>query len=86
MSTSPYVPLFSPRLDLTSQPAVWPSTLVLCALYNTLHSATYAGIGPREGITRERFFTYSFLAATLWCTSTFAPAQTVIGVLRECVD
>ena len=47
--------------------SVWPNTLVLCALYNTLHSATYSGIGTRDGMSRERFFAYAFVAATVWC-------------------
>lgn len=47
---------------------VWPNTLVTCAMFNTLHSQNYAGIGRRDGISRERFFAYAFLAAALWCT------------------
>nr|AGA20380.1 oligopeptide transporter 9 [Phanerodontia chrysosporium] len=54
------------RLLVAPASMIWPNTLVLCALYNTLHCASIAGIGPREGISRERFFTYAFLAATLW--------------------
>ena len=46
---------------------VWPNTLVLCALYNTLHSAKYSGIGGGDGLSRERFFTYAFVLATVWC-------------------
>ena len=45
---------------------VWPNNLVTCALFNTLHAQTYAGIGNRGGISRERFFFYGFLASTLW--------------------
>jgi hypothetical protein len=39
---------------------VWPANLVTCALFNTLHAQTYAGIGHRGGISRERFFFYFF--------------------------
>lgn len=46
---------------------VWPNTLVSCALFNTLHSQTYAGIGPRDGLSRERFFLYAFVGAVVWC-------------------
>lgn len=46
---------------------VWPNVLVLCALYNTLHSQNYAGIGRREGLSRERFFTYAFVTSAVWC-------------------
>ncbi|KAF8523285.1 oligopeptide transporter [Hysterangium stoloniferum] len=35
---------------------IWPANLVYCALFNTLHSQEYAGIGDRGGISRERFF------------------------------
>ena len=45
---------------------VWPANLVNCALFNTLHSQTYAGIGTRGGISRERFFTYAFVGSVLW--------------------
>ncbi|KAF9529995.1 OPT oligopeptide transporter [Crepidotus variabilis] len=45
---------------------IWPVNLVTCALFNTLHAQTYAGIGHRGGISRERFFFYAFAASTLW--------------------
>ncbi|KZT68237.1 small oligopeptide transporter [Daedalea quercina L-15889] len=50
------------------QPAsmIWPSNLVTCALFNTLHQQQYAGIGNRGGISRERFFSYVFLASFSW--------------------
>ncbi|KAF9531386.1 small oligopeptide transporter [Crepidotus variabilis] len=55
------------RRFLVAPPSmIWPNTLVSCALFNTLHSQLYAGIGPRDGITRERFFLYAFCGATLW--------------------
>ncbi|TFK24553.1 small oligopeptide transporter [Coprinopsis marcescibilis] len=56
------------RRFLVAPPSmIWPNTLVSCALFNTLHSHQYAGIGFRDGMSRERFFTYVFLAAGLWC-------------------
>ncbi|KAM6495187.1 small oligopeptide transporter [Amanita muscaria] len=45
---------------------IWPNTLVSCALFNTLHSQIYSGIGQREGISREKFFTYVFIGAMVW--------------------
>ncbi|KAF9473387.1 small oligopeptide transporter [Pholiota conissans] len=55
------------RRFLVAPPSmIWPNTLVSCALFNTLHSQTYAGIGPRDGLTRERFFLYAFVAAVIW--------------------
>lgn len=45
---------------------IWPSTLVTCALFNTLHSQTYAGIGTRGGISREHFFFYAWMGGLLW--------------------
>lgn len=55
------------RRFLVAPPSmIWPNTLVSCALFNTLHSQTYAGIGPRDGLSRERFFLYAFVAATVW--------------------
>ena len=52
----------------SSTKSVWPNTLVSCALFNTLHSQNYAGIGQHDGISREKFFTYALSAAVLWCT------------------
>ncbi|PPR03986.1 hypothetical protein CVT24_008305 [Panaeolus cyanescens] len=45
---------------------IWPLNLVTCTLFNTLHSQTYAGIGNRGGISRERFFFYAFLCSFAW--------------------
>lgn len=58
------------RRFLVSPPSmIWPSTLVSCALFNTLHSEQYAGIGQLGGMSRERFFVYVFTGAFLWCMS-----------------
>ncbi|KAG6330904.1 hypothetical protein ID866_8185 [Astraeus odoratus] len=55
------------RRFLVSPPSmIWPSTLVTCAMFNTLHSQQYAGVGQLGGISRERFFVYAFLAAFVW--------------------
>ncbi|KAK0475963.1 oligopeptide transporter [Armillaria luteobubalina] len=45
---------------------IWPTNLVTCALFNTLHAQTYAGIGNRGGVSRERFFLYAFLGSFSW--------------------
>ncbi|KAI0785549.1 OPT oligopeptide transporter [Abortiporus biennis] len=45
---------------------IWPTNLVTCALFNTLHSQQYAGVGQRGGISRERFFFYAFTGSALW--------------------
>jgi hypothetical protein len=52
---------------------VWPTNLVNCALFNTLHSQYYAGIGTRGGLSRERFFLYAFLGSFAWCMSFLVP-------------
>ncbi|OBZ72977.1 Sexual differentiation process protein isp4 [Grifola frondosa] len=55
------------RRFLVSPPSmIWPTNLVTCALFNTLHSQQYAGIGNRGGLSRERFFLYAFLGSTSW--------------------
>lgn len=36
------------------------------ALFNTLHSTQYAGMGKRGGISRERFFLFAFLGSFSW--------------------
>lgn len=55
------------RRFLVSPPSmIWPANLVTCALFNTLHSNHYAGMGERGGISRERFFTYAWLAGVIW--------------------
>lgn len=45
---------------------IWPANLVLCTLFNTLHSTQYAGMGNRGGVSRERFFFYGFIGAFCW--------------------
>lgn len=45
---------------------IWPTNLVTCALFNTLHAHTYAGIGYRAGIGREAFFLYAFIGSFCW--------------------
>jgi hypothetical protein len=57
---------FPPLIRNSHLGTVWPSNLVTCALFNTLHSQTYAGIGTRGGISRERFFFYAWLCGLLW--------------------
>ncbi|KAF8625334.1 hypothetical protein AX17_006876 [Amanita inopinata Kibby_2008] len=55
------------RRFLVAPPSmIWPNALVSCALFNTLHSQSYAGIGQHEGISRERYFAYVFVAAVVW--------------------
>ncbi|KII86297.1 hypothetical protein PLICRDRAFT_177860 [Plicaturopsis crispa FD-325 SS-3] len=55
------------RRFLVAPPSmIWPANLVTCALFNTLHSTQYAGIGSHGGISRERFYFYGFLAAFFW--------------------
>ncbi|KAF9473875.1 OPT oligopeptide transporter [Pholiota conissans] len=55
------------RRFLVSPPSmIWPTNLVNCALFNTLHSQVYAGIGGRGGLSRERFFVYWFLVSFFW--------------------
>ncbi|EIM92043.1 OPT oligopeptide transporter [Stereum hirsutum FP-91666 SS1] len=52
---------------LVSPPSmIWPANLVSCALFNTLHSQQYSGIGTRGGLSRERFFVLSFIGAFSW--------------------
>lgn len=45
---------------------IWPSNLVTCTLFNTLHSQVYAGVGSRGGLSREKFFFYCFIASACW--------------------
>ncbi|KAF9502152.1 OPT oligopeptide transporter, partial [Pleurotus eryngii] len=45
---------------------IWPSNLVTCTLFNTLHSQVYAGVGSRGGLSRERFFFRCFIASACW--------------------
>ncbi|KAF8811268.1 small oligopeptide transporter [Phlegmacium glaucopus] len=55
------------RRFLVAPPSmIWPNSLVSCALFNTLHSQTYAGIGTHDGPTREQYFLYAFIAAVIW--------------------
>jgi len=56
------------RRFLVSPPSmIWPTTLVSCAMFNTLHAQQYTGAGLLGGISRERFFIYAFSGAFVWC-------------------
>jgi hypothetical protein len=55
------------RRFLVAPPSmIWPANLVLCALFNTLHSQNYAGVGARGGLSRERFFTCKITQCSTW--------------------
>ncbi len=55
------------RRFLVAPPSmIWPANLVNCAVFNTLHSQQYAGIGTLGGMSRERFFVITLLAAFAW--------------------
>ncbi|THH22516.1 hypothetical protein EUX98_g8179 [Antrodiella citrinella] len=54
------------RLLVAPASMIWPNTLVVCALFNTLHSQNYVGFGNRSGMSRERFFTYALFGSTVW--------------------
>ncbi|EIW77486.1 OPT oligopeptide transporter [Coniophora puteana RWD-64-598 SS2] len=54
------------RFLVTPPSMIWPANLVTCALFNTLHAQTYAGMGDRGGISRERFFLYVWVAGVCW--------------------
>lgn len=55
------------RRFLVSPPSmIWPSNLVLCALFNTLHSQEYVGMGRRDGWSREKFFMVALAAGTVY--------------------
>ncbi|KAJ7498737.1 OPT oligopeptide transporter [Mycena latifolia] len=45
---------------------IWPANLVTCALFNTLHSTEYAGVGDRGGASREKFFYIAFACSAIW--------------------
>nr|GAT55049.1 OPT oligopeptide transporter [Mycena chlorophos] len=52
---------------LVSPPSmIWPANLVTCALFNTLHSQHYAGVGDRGGYSREKFFYIAFAGSFCW--------------------
>ncbi|KAJ7430559.1 OPT oligopeptide transporter protein-domain-containing protein [Mycena latifolia] len=40
--------------------------VVTCALFNTLHTQQYAGVGSRGGFSREKFFYVVFAGSALW--------------------
>lgn len=67
------------RRFLVSPPSmIWPANLVTCALFNTLHSQNYAGVGTRGGISRERFFSIAFVGSFCWY---FMPGYLFQGTL-----
>ena len=54
---------------------IWPAKLVSCALFNTLHSEHYTGIGIHGGISRNRFFWYAFVLSFAWCEYILFPTS-----------
>nr|GAT53596.1 OPT oligopeptide transporter [Mycena chlorophos] len=56
---------------------IWPYNLVTCALFNTLHSQQYAGVGTRGGYSRERFFFIAFGCGVCWY---FVPGYLFTGL------
>ena len=68
------------RRFLVAPPSmIWPANLINCALFNTLHSQQYTGIGTRGGISRERFFIYGCLGSFAWCESSAVPNNTIVN-------
>ncbi|KAJ7237822.1 OPT oligopeptide transporter [Mycena rebaudengoi] len=45
---------------------IWPYNLVTCALFNTLHTQQYSGVGSRGGFSREKFFYVAFAGSAVW--------------------
>ncbi|EIW86062.1 oligopeptide transporter [Coniophora puteana RWD-64-598 SS2] len=54
------------RFLVTPPSMIWPATLVQCALFNTLHSQHYSGMGQHSGPSRERYFLFVFLGSFFW--------------------
>lgn len=54
------------RFLVTPPSMIWPACLVFCALFNTLHSTHYTGIGDRGGVSRERFFVHVLVGGTIY--------------------
>jgi len=72
------------RRFLVSPPSmIWPVNLVTCALFNTLQSQQYAGIGNRGGLSRERFFFYVWLGGIL---SAWLPLPGTFVLLLDLLD
>jgi OPT oligopeptide transporter protein len=46
------------RFLVTPSSMIWPKNLATAALINTLHSQETSGSRSRDGISRQRFFTY----------------------------
>jgi hypothetical protein len=59
------------------------SNLVLCALFNTLHSAAYTGAGAGHGMRRERLFALAFVGAGIWGASALVRTQCGVVLTAE---
>ncbi|KAJ6567567.1 small oligopeptide transporter [Mycena vulgaris] len=71
------------RRFLVNPPSmIWPNTLVSCALFNTLHSQNYAGVGKHPGMSRERFWLIAFIGTTIWCM--FFPLRVIVALVLTC--
>jgi OPT family small oligopeptide transporter len=56
---------------------IWPVNLVQCALFNTLHSTQYKGVGNHRGMSREKFFLIALTGSALWY---FVPGYLFTGL------
>ncbi|KAH7906357.1 OPT oligopeptide transporter protein-domain-containing protein [Hygrophoropsis aurantiaca] len=45
---------------------IWPSQLVFCALFNTLHTTCYFRDEDQNKMSRERFFVYVLIGGCVW--------------------
>ena len=65
---------------LVSPPSmIWPSNLVMSALFNTLHAQPTSGAKARGGISRERFFSYVFVGYLIYSQYFFSSAMETGG-------
>jgi hypothetical protein len=72
-------PKYALRLEFHARALTRGSNLVLCALFNTLHSSAYTGAGAGHGMRRERLFALAFVGAGVW--GACALVRTQCGVM-----
>jgi len=57
------------RFVVTPPSMIWPDTLLVAVIFNTLHGQETSGTQARGGISRLRFFYYVFIGHIFYSQS-----------------
>jgi hypothetical protein len=79
-------PKYALRPGFRARALTHGSNLVLCALFNTLHSSAYTGAGAGHGMRRERLFALAFVGAGVWGACALVRTQCGVMLTAEVIS